>query len=188
MKSTLTLQDSIKGVLALIAVIWAVFLLDRLLPLETFGLVPRSLWGATGILAMPFLHGDLQHLLANTTPLAFLLILLAGSRARSTEVVVVLVILSGSLLWLFGREAVHIGASTLVFALGSFLIVTGMIERRLVSLGIALLVVVVYGTSFIAGVVPWQSGVSWDGHLAGLVGGALTAPLALRRAKTDSSV
>ncbi|MEM7376538.1 MAG: rhomboid family intramembrane serine protease [Pseudomonadota bacterium] len=180
-KSSDTLQAALKGVLVFVGVIWTVFLLDQLLPLEQLGLVPRQVRGAVGIVAMPFLHGSLQHLLANTTPLAFLLFLLAGSQARSVEVVAMLAVVSGVLLWLFGREAVHIGASTLVFALGSFLIVTGLIERRLVSFAVAVLVVALYGSSFIAGVVPWQHGVSWDGHLAGLVGGALVAPIALRQ-------
>jgi len=169
------------GVLAFIAVIWVVFVFDRLLPLEQFGLVPRQLRGLLGIFAMPLLHGDFNHLLANTTPLAFLLLLLIGSRTRNTEVVVSLWLISGALLWLFGREALHIGASSLVFALGSFLIVTGVMERRLLSFAVAVLVTAVYGTSFFAGIAPWQSGVSWDGHLAGLVGGGLLAPLALRR-------
>lgn len=177
------MQSALKGVLGLVGLIWAVFLMDVALPLEQFGVIPRQARGLIGIFAMPFLHGDVQHLIANTTPLAFLLFLLAGSRAHSAEVVAILVVASGCMLWVFGREALHIGASSLVFALGSFLIVTGLIERRLVSLGVAVLVVLVYGTSFIAGVVPWQKGVSWDGHLAGLVAGALMAPVALQRAK-----
>ncbi len=167
--------------LTFLIVIWVVFALDQLLPLEQFGLVPRQLRGLLGIVAMPLLHGDVNHLLANTTPLVFLLLLLVGSRTRILEVVLSLWLLSGVLLWVFGREALHIGASTLVFALGSFLIVTGIIERRLLSFAIAVLVTIVYGTSFFAGIAPWQAGVSWDGHLAGLIGGAMVAPMALRR-------
>jgi len=176
-----SLRSGIGGVLVFVAVIWLAFLVDQLLPLERMGLIPRQLRGIVGIAAMPFLHGDLNHLLANTMPLTFLLMLLIGSRPRNVEVVASLLAVSGLLLWVFGREAVHIGASTLVFALGSFLIVSGVIERRPVSLAVSVLVVVVYGSSFFAGIAPWQAGVSWDGHLAGLVGGVIVAPLALRR-------
>jgi hypothetical protein len=58
-----------------------------------------------------------------------LLVLLAGSRAESWEVVVLVVFLGGFLLWLCGREAVHIGASGLIAGLGAFLIVSGFLEH-----------------------------------------------------------
>jgi len=186
-RSGLSVQSSLTGVILFVACIWIVFLLDRVLPLEHLGLVPRQLRGLVGIAAMPFLHGDLPHLISNTPPLIFLMLLLVGSRAASTEVVVLLLFVSGILLWVFGREALHIGASTLVFSLGSFLVVTGMMERRALSLGISLLVVLLYGTSFLTGILPWQPGVSWDGHLAGLIGGCLVAPVAMRRVQVKAN-
>ena len=70
-----------------------------------------------------------QHILSNTVPLLVLLILLAGSRAESWEVVVLITLLGGLLLWIFGREAIHIGASGLISGLGAFLILSGFLER-----------------------------------------------------------
>ncbi len=167
--------EELRGILLFIGVIWLVFLLDRVLPLEVFALWPRRLSGLPGILASPFLHLDLQHILANTIPLLVLLCLLAGSRANSGRTVVILVVLSGSLLWLFGRPVPVIGASGLVFALIGFLILSGFLERRFVALLVSAFVAFSYGGTLLLGVLPGQPGVSWDGHLFGALGGALAA-------------
>ena len=159
-----------------ILAIWGVFFIDRVLPLEQFGLIPRQISGLTGIFTMPFLHANLQHIMNNTVPLTVLLLLLAGSRADSRLVVLLIIVLGGVLLWLFGRSySLHIGASGLVFGLASFLMVSGLLERRLVPMLISVLVAFLYGTSLLAGLVPWQPGVSWDGHLFGGIAGALVA-------------
>ncbi|MEM7045379.1 MAG: rhomboid family intramembrane serine protease, partial [Pseudomonadota bacterium] len=60
-----SLVDRARPIVILIGVIWAVFLLDLILPLEKLGLVPRSLVGLIGIVTMPFLHGSFGHLLSN---------------------------------------------------------------------------------------------------------------------------
>lgn len=165
-----------------IAVIWGIFLLDIFLPLEQLGLIPRDLGGVSGIVFMSFLHADYQHLLSNTVPLIILLALLAGSRADSRKIVLMIMLLGGLLLWLFGRgSAIHIGASLLVFGLACFLIVSGMLEKRTIPVVISILVAVMYGTTLLGGIVPWQKGVSWDGHLMGGIAGAATAWLLLKK-------
>jgi len=158
-----------------IGVIWVVFLLDRWFSLEQWGLIPRTLGGLTGLITMPFLHGDLQHITANTVPLAILLLLLGGSRADSLGIVVLIGLIGGFALWLFGRSALHIGASLLVFGLIGFLVCAGFFERRLLSSVIAIGVALTYGSTVLAGVLPLQRGVSWEGHLFGLLAGALVA-------------
>ena len=126
---------------------------------------------------LPFIHGGFGHLLGNTIPLAILLTLLAGSRSSSWLVVVELVLLGGGLLWCFGRSsATHVGASGLIYSLIAFLIVSGLLEKRLVPLGIAILVGFLYGTTLIFGVLPsFAQHISWDGHLFGAIAGAIVA-------------
>lgn len=156
--------------------IWAIFLLDLVLPLEKFGLIPRDSDGLIGIFAMTFLHGSYQHLISNTVPLIALLALLAGSRVDSRKIVTVIMILGGVLLWIFGRgDYSHIGASLLVFGLAVFLVVSGIIEKRTVPMIISIVVALVYGTSLLSGIMPWQNGISWDGHLLGGIAGGITA-------------
>ena len=95
--------------------------------------------------------------------------------------VVSIILVSGGLLWLFGREAMHIGASGLVFGLITFLLVSGVLERRWPALLAALLVGLLYGGTLFTGILPFQPGVSWDGHLFGAVAGAATAWWLARR-------
>ena len=179
-------KEELPLVLVFIAVIWGVFILDRILPLEQWGLVPRDIGGLAGIFTMPFLHSDWGHIVSNTMPLLILLTLLAGSKANSRLIVAGIMLLSGGLLWLFGRgSSLHIGASGLVFGLAVFLIVSGILEKRLVPLLVAVLVVFLYGSSLLTGIMPFQQGVSWDGHLFGGLAGGLMAWTLVRREKAS---
>ena len=181
-----TIQQEIKGVVIFIATIWGVFLLECVVPFDllSFGVTPRTLHGLVGIPAMPFLHANLQHIASNTLPLFVLLILLAGSKARSWEVVTEIVLLGGILLWLCGRTATHVGASGLIFGLIAFLIVSGWLERRFVPLVVSLVVTFVYGGILLWGVIPRiGTHISWDGHLFGAVAGGVIAYLMTKNPK-----
>lgn len=171
-------QDEVKGIMAFIAVIWLVFLVSLVSPVNllAYGVIPRTAWGLVGIVASPFLHADWSHIVSNTVPLLVLLLLLAGSRANSAKIVLLIILLSGALLWLFGRPAIHVGASGLIFGLMVFLVASGILERRPLPLLVSLLVGFMYGGSFLVGIAPrFGSLVSWDGHLLGALAGGLVA-------------
>lgn len=190
-----SIRDELIGVLVFVGVIWVVFTVDVITthffdtPLTSFGLVPRSLTGLIGIFTMVFLHDGIGHILSNTFPLIVLLSLLAGSRAQSWKIVILISLIGGSLLWLFGspvdffrgffsesRRVHHVGASLLIFGLITFLISSGYFERRPIPLLIAILVGFFYGTTLIWGVIPKFSGrESWDGHLCGGIAGVIVA-------------
>ncbi len=164
-----------------IGAVWAVSLValgygDALI--YRLALVPRQIDGLPGIVGMPFVHGSFGHLMSNTIPLfvfgAFLLF--RGVRYYVT-VSLGIVVLGGILLWLFGREAAHIGASGVVFGYFGFLLTRGVYERSFQSVAVAGLVVLLYG-GMIWGVLPGADGVSWDGHLVGLVAGIVVARVA----------
>jgi membrane associated rhomboid family serine protease len=178
-----TIKRDLAGVGIFIAVIWIIFALDSFLPLETYGLVPRTFRGLTGIVTMPFLHGDFKHLLGNTVPLAVTMMLLAGSRANSGAIVVIITLLGGIGLWLFGRTALHIGASGLVFGLIAFHVCAGIFEKRLQSVVLSVVVGLLYASTILQGIVPFQRGVSWEGHLIGAIAGALVALIVSRMLK-----
>ena len=175
---------------------WLVWLVDWIfsLNLQSWGIRPRHTNGLWGIAFSPFLHAGLSHLLSNTVPLIILLLLLAASRNDAWTLVAEIVVLSGAILWLFGRSwsgnlpLVHVGASGLIYGLISFLITVGLIEKRLISLAVAVLVGFLYGGSLLAGLLPTQPGVSWDGHLAGAVAGLVVAsfnPASTRQHRSD---
>ncbi len=181
-----SIKRDILSVGVFIGIIWIVFALDRFLPLEALGLVPRTLSGLVGIIAMPFLHADFTHLVGNTMPLAVTLLLLAGSRANSMGIVIIITVCTGVGLWLFGRTALHIGASGLVFGLIAFHICAGIFEKRLRSVVLAIIVGFLYASTILQGIVPFQKGVSWEGHLIGAITGGLVA-LLISRTLTQST-
>ena len=169
------------ALLALVGVVWAVSLIGLfLMPAVTYqlGLVPRRWDGLVGILGMPFVHGSVGHLLANTVPLLFFGAMLVGRSVRYFfGVTAIIAVLGGAALWLFGRQALHIGASGVVFGLFGFLVVRGLYERRLSSIAIAALVTLVYG-GMIFGILPRGDHVSWEAHLFGLLAGVGLARVA----------
>lgn len=183
------IQDELQGIAIFIAAMWAIFLIDWILPVDLnhFGVIPRHFRGLIGIPVSPFLHANLSHLAGNTIPLAVLLTLMAGSRADSWPTVGAIVLASGGLLWLVGRgessgvTTVHVGASGLIYGLIAFLIVAGFLERRFVSLIVAIAVAFVYGSTLFLGVLPTAgSHISWDGHLTGAIAGAGVAWMTIR--------
>ena len=92
--------------LAIVAVIWAVFVIDFVLPfdLRIYGIRPRNIGGLTGIVFAPFLHGDLRHITGNSGVL-FVLLFVAMSLDRKLAAIatVIIVILGGGLVWLLGH-------------------------------------------------------------------------------------
>ena len=160
----------------LLPLLYAVFVVSRIIPMDSLGLVPRRLSRAHGVLTMLLLHGDLKHLLANSFPLIVLLalLILAGHpHVLATSVLIQLC--GGAMLWLVGRRANHIGASLLVFGLTGFHLAAGYFQSNTTTIIFALLVAVLYGGTFLSSIVPWKQGSSWDGHLCGFLGGIVVA-------------
>lgn len=168
-------KQTLMGISLLLVTIWIVFFIDRILPLEQLALRPRTLGGLVGIVAMPFLHLNLGHIISNSAPLVILTLLLTLQRKNAFVIVISIALLGGVLLWCFGRSASHIGASGLVFGLAAYLLAGGYKPESMLSFVLALVTLFLYGGSLFLGLVPTNSGVSWDGHLTGAVAGVLVA-------------
>jgi membrane associated rhomboid family serine protease len=168
--------------LAFVGVLWFVHLLNWLLDTDPAGLGvrPRELEGLIGILFAPLAHGDFSHLLANSPPLTVLgTVMLTLYPRSSPRVLAVLYFGPGIAVWLFARDASHLGASGLVYGLASFVFVAGLLRRDRRALAAAMLVAFMYG-ALVWGLVPIRSTMSWETHLAAALLGAAMA-IALRR-------
>ena len=194
-----TAESSRSGLLSAARVIgggllllWIVEILDTFAfddSLQTHGIEPRQIDGLEGVLFAPFLHAGWTHILSNSIPFVVLggLSLVYGLR-RWAAATTIIVIGAGLATWLFARSANHIGASILVFGYFGFLLGMGWFERSFRSIAIAVVVAIFYG-SLIWGVLPTNSGVSWEGHLFGVLAGiGASAVLSTRRrASADTS-
>jgi membrane associated rhomboid family serine protease len=156
--------------------LWFIYWLQIKFDFDFFenGINPRTLSGLQGVVFSPFIHSNLEHLYHNSIPI---LILLAALQffyhKQSTAVIVYGILFSGILTWIIGRDNYHIGASSLIYVLVSFIFFKGIQTKyyRLVALSLA--VVLVYGgLLWYVFPNPATSGteqVSWEGHLAGLI-------------------
>jgi membrane associated rhomboid family serine protease len=159
------------------------FVLDE--RLDQYGIVPRELEGLSGVVLAPFLHAGFGHLMANTVPLVILGALLAFKGVtRLVAVTAGVVVLGGAGVWLFGRTGVHLGASGVVFGYLGYLVAAGLFERRLRSVVLGALAVLLYGGA-IWGVLPTGTTVSWEGHLSGLLAGVFMAWILTKEARRN---
>lgn len=157
--------------------IWAVkvFEVGMELSFAGGGVYPRNLKGLQGILFSPLIHGDWKHLIDNSLPMFFLsLAVFYFYRDIAYKIWFLMYFIAGVLLWSFGRPAFHIGASGMIYGLASFLFISGIIRKVRTLMAIALLVVFLYG-SMVWGLLPYDTKVSFEGHITGAVSGIVLA-------------
>ncbi len=163
--------------LIFVTVIWIIKIIEVSFgySFSAYGVFPQSISGLKGIAFSPLIHGDFSHLFSNTIPLLILgSMLFYFYRAIAFKVVIIGWIVSGFWLWIIGREAYHIGASSLIYFMASFLFVSGIIRKHTGLMAISLVVAFLYG-SIIWGIFPLKEKMSWEGHLSGLVAGIVLA-------------
>lgn len=172
-------------ILIFVTLLYVVELIDYLSghALDSNGIRPWQADGLPGIVFAPMLHANWQHLIANTVPLLVLgfLMTLAGL-SRFMWATAMIWILGGFGTWLIGNlggcgHTVHIGASGLIFGWLAFLVVFGIFARQIWDIGLGLMVLIGYGGILLGAVPVLDScgGVSWQGHLCGVLAGVLAA-------------
>ena len=158
----------------LVLVLWVLFWVDIRFNynFDQFGIYPRTFSGLIGVFCAPFLHGNLEHLYNNSIPL---LLLLSALRYFYRDVFFSILIngilLSGILTWVIGRDSIHIGASSLIYVLVSFIFFKGIRTKYYRLVALSLLVVLIYGSRIWYIFPNIKEGISWEGHLAGLITG-----------------
>ena len=141
-----------------------------------FGILPEHLSRLPDIFTAPFLHFSWQHIEGNSVPF-FVLGVLAAYRsiARFLLLTLIVAVTSGLAVWLFqSSNELTVGASGLIFGYFGYVLVRGFFDRNLVDIGVGLVAGVLYWT-ILEVAIPGTPGVSWIGHIGGLVGGVLAA-------------
>jgi membrane associated rhomboid family serine protease len=164
---------------------WRGGFIRRACGLDVYGILPRTLIGLRGIFFAPFLHGSIAHLISNTLPFLALgwFVMLRETRDFFTVSAITLLV-SGVGTWLFGSPGFHIGASGVIFGYFGFLLLRGYFERSVRAILLSLVVGLFYG-GLIWGVLPQQTGISWEGHLFGFIGGILAARMLSKSRPAD---
>jgi membrane associated rhomboid family serine protease len=179
-------MDGLRALLALVAIMWIVELVNVLdgYRLDHDGIVPRNLSHLDGVIFAPFLHASFSHLLGNTIPFLLLgfAIALAGA-GRLLLVTLIVALVSGLGTWITAPAgSVTVGASGVVFGYATYLISRGLFNRHLLEVAFGVVVLLLFGAGLISDLVP-HSGISWEAHLFGGVGGVLAAATLARPAR-----
>jgi membrane associated rhomboid family serine protease len=182
--------DGLRTLGGLVAILWVVEIVNALdsYRLDNDGIVPRSVAHLDGIVFAPFLHASFGHLLSNTVPFVILgaAIALAGAR-RLLFVSLIAALVSGAGTWLTAPGGtVTVGASGVVFGYATYLISRGVFNRKIAELGLGLVVLVVFGGALVYDLIP-HTGISWEAHLFGGIGGVLAAAAVARERPTKTS-
>ena len=177
-------QAAIYLVLGMVGLMWVLEVIDQVLggDLDQYGIKPHDPDGLVGIATAPFLHAGFGHLIGNTVPFVLLGVGIALSGlARVAATTVIVAVVGGLGTWLVAPDNTnHIGASGIVFGYATYLIARGVFSRNLLHLAFGVVVIAIYGSTLLFGLVP-TDGISWQGHLFGAVGGLVAARVLDRR-------
>lgn len=162
--------------LAFILIIpWSIFFISNLTGkrLLILGISPRRWYGLPGIILAPLLHANFNHIFFNSIPLLVLSnFLLIHGLGYFLLVTLYITLLSGCLVWCFGKPGVHLGASGLITGYWALLVADIYQQGTLTAIILGLLSLYYFAGIFL-GIFPGRKGVSWEGHLFGLIAGII---------------
>lgn len=159
--------------LKIIAVLWVIQFANAAVHyrLNLLGIHPRELFGLVGIICSPFLHGGYNHLFFNSIPMFLLLNLMLAYGWHAFVVYTAnIAFIGGFLTWVFGRNAIHVGASGLIMGYMGFLLMQAIHQKTAYSVILGILALYYCG-SILLSLFPSDVKTSWEGHVFGFAGG-----------------
>jgi membrane associated rhomboid family serine protease len=184
------LRDAVIVMTAFLALIWLLQIVnvaDGYRLDAEFAIWPQHLSRLPDILSAPLLHFSWQHIEGNSVPL-FVLGVLAAYRSvpRFLLVSLIVAVTSGLAVWFFQSSTEPtVGASGLIFGYFGYVVIRGFVDRSLFDIGVGAVAGVLYWT-ILQVAIPGTPGISWIGHLGGLVGGVLAAWLVRSRTPAEA--
>lgn len=159
-----------------------------------YGIHPRNVAYLPSIFVAPFLNEGLSSVIFDSLPFVVLgsIVLM---REKGFEVwwtlIAITTILGGLGIWCLGRDMVHEGSSSFIFAFFGYVLLYGGLTQDIRSVFVALVTFFFYGTTLLgmfSSAVDKNKLASWDSMIAGLCCGLLTAFLHVRYINTDDGL
>jgi membrane associated rhomboid family serine protease len=157
-----------------LAILWIVQLVnwaDGYQLVLRYGIRPRHLSSLPDILSAPFLHLSWTHIESNSGPL-FIFGFLAAYRGvvRFLWLTALVIVTSGLAAWFFAApNTIGAGASGVVFGYLGYILVRGFFDRHGVDILIGAVMALCFAYQFTV-LLP-KTGIGWQDHIGGLVGG-----------------
>ena len=171
---TVMIKAEFPFIISWLAVAWVVQIVNVLLGnrLMIFGILPRSIIGVPGIIMSPFIHGDFNHLFMNSMFfIAMGSMLILHGKLVFYSASLSIMIISGCLVWFFGRYAFHLGASSLIMGYWSFLLTKAYFQPNLLDIISAGVGMYYCGIHLTASLLARGPDVSEEGHISGFIAG-----------------
>jgi membrane associated rhomboid family serine protease len=143
--------------------------------LSNLGVEPRTWKGILNMPTMLFVHASPEHLWNNI--LAFFILtttIFFFYYEIAIPIFLIMWVFSPIILFVIGRDNVHVGASVLIYAEFAFLFFSGIFRRNLNTKRISMAVGFVYGYT-VWYMFPIEQQVSWEGHISGFICGIMLA-------------
>ena len=159
---------------AVLAVLWGIEIVNIVVNyrLDDYGLKPRQLGGLEGVVTMPFLHGSVGHLLANSGPFLIIGWMALVGEVRNFLLSTLIIVIGGGLLtWVLGPSGTVVGASGLVFGWLGYLLARAFFARKILWIAGAAFLIFFF-SGLLDGLLPSvDSGVAWQAHVCGFAAG-----------------
>jgi membrane associated rhomboid family serine protease len=143
--------------------------------LSNLGVEPRTWKGLLNMPTMLFVHASPEHLWNNT--LAFFILtttIFFFYYEIAIPIFLIMWVFAPIILFVIGRDNVHVGASVLIYAEFAFLFFSGIFRRNLNTKRISMAVGFLYGYT-VWYMFPIEEQVSWEGHISGFICGIFLA-------------
>lgn len=166
-------KQHINLILAIMAAIWVFNAINWATgsTLNILGTIPRSRRGILGIIFSCIPHANFNHLFFNSIPLFILsLLIISYNQQMFFHASIVIILLEGISVWLFGRRGNHIGASGLVAGYFGFMLIFAYKTATIVSLILGLVMLYYFG-GILLSFFPSEDKTSWEAHLFGFLAG-----------------
>jgi len=173
-----------------LVIIWFVKFYEYTLNVDfsEWGIYPLSIIGLRGIIFSPLLHADFNHLISNSISLYILSVgLFYFFRKYSYQIFSLIYFITGVLVWIIARDAIHIGASGIIYGLAAFIFFSGILSKKREYIAVSLVVVLQYG-SMVWGMFPTQGSISWESHLMGFITGIFLAVIYNKKINAEQNL